>query len=351
MIKLAGVRHRMGAGKETSLEKRQLVIYHSAKGKTQQTVADLLNMKRSTVRDILLCFKKEQRIEKKKRTGRPRKITPREKNIIIRKIQRNPKLSAPILTAEYYDETKKKVHPETIRRVLRDNGYHNRIARRKPYINERNRKRRLQFAKEYIEKPVSWWQDVIFCDESKFKIFGSDGKERVWRKPNTELEVKNLKATVKHGGGNIMVWGCMGAAGVGELVEIETTMDKKLYLSILQNNLSKSAVKLGVKETFKFYQDNDPKHSSFLVQEWLLYNCPHIIKTPAQSPDLNVIENVWDELDRRVRKMPITSRTELRQRLNEEWSKLGAEYTAKLVASMPTRLQAVIDQRGYATKY
>lgn len=341
----------MGKKKETSWEARQLVIWHSAKGKTQQAIADSLHMKRSTVRDILLRFNKEQRIENIPRTGRPRKLTPREERNIVRKVKKNPKVSAPTLTAAYHAETNKQVNPETVRRVLRRAGYNGRIARRKPYINERNRKKRLLFARANVGKKISWWQDVIFCDESKFNVFGSDGMERVWRKPNKELDVKNVKATVKHGGGSIMVWGCIAAAGVGNLVEIDTTMDAKLYLRILQDNLHSSAAKLGLNGSYKFWQDNDPKHSSRLVQEWLLYRCPHIIKTPAQSPDLNVIENVWDELDRRIRKTPISSRTELSRRLQEEWSKIGSEYTAHLVASMPTRLQSVIDQRGYATKY
>nr|XP_033331350.1 putative ankyrin repeat protein RF_0381 [Megalopta genalis] len=46
-------------------------------------------------------------------------------------------------------------------------------------------------------------------DESKFNLFGSDGKRFVWRKPNTELNQKNIIPTVKHGSGHVMVWGCM----------------------------------------------------------------------------------------------------------------------------------------------
>ncbi|GBL81502.1 hypothetical protein AVEN_143760-1 [Araneus ventricosus] len=54
-------------------------------------------------------------------------------------------------------------------------------------------------------------------NESKYNVFGSDGKQMVWRKPNTELEMKNPTPSVKHGGGSQMVWGCMSAVGVGNL--------------------------------------------------------------------------------------------------------------------------------------
>lgn len=52
-------------------------------------------------------------------------------------------------------------------------------------------------------------------DESKFDVFGSDGKIMVWRKVSKELEKKNLWPTVKYSDSGIMVWGCMAASGIG----------------------------------------------------------------------------------------------------------------------------------------
>lgn len=218
-------------------------------------------------------------------------------------------------------------------------------------MNERNRQKRLEFAQNHFFKDNNFWKDVIFCDESKFNVFGTDGLVRVWRKPNREFDVANLKSTIKHGGGSVMVWGCISAAGVGELVFIDTTMNAIMYRNILRENLKKSAAKMGIENSFKFYQDNDPKHRSYLVREWLLYNCAKVLDTPSQSLDLNPIENVWDELDRRVRKTPVTSKTELRQRLQEEWSRIPVDYLQKIIFSMPRRLQCVLDQHGYPTKY
>ncbi|CAH2092269.1 unnamed protein product [Euphydryas editha] len=180
---------------------------------------------------------------------------------------------------------------------------------------------------EYLHKPETWWDDVIFADESKYNVFGSDGRVIVWRKPNEELQPQNLRPTVKHGNGKVMVWGCMGATGVGKLVFIDGIINKESYLNILCQNLKNSANKLGILESFKFYQDNDPKHKSRLVQEWLLYNCPKVLHPPAQYPD-NPIENLWDELDRRIRKHTITSIYELKSTLQEEWHTIPAAYTA-----------------------
>lgn len=55
-------------------------------------------------------------------------------------------------------------------------------------------------------------------------------------KKNCELNPNNLIPTVKHGGGSVMVWGCMSAGGVGKLHFIEGTMNHQTYIAILKNN-------------------------------------------------------------------------------------------------------------------
>ena len=84
------------------------------------------------------------------------------------------------------------------------------------------------------------------------------------------MNTKNLRPTVKHGGGSVMVWGCMSANGTGNLVFIDGILDKYKFLDILKNNLKDSATKLGLLENYYFQQDNDPKHKAKIIQEWLL---------------------------------------------------------------------------------
>lgn len=169
----------------------------------------------------------------------------------------------------------------------------------------------------------------MFSDESKFNIFQCDGRVLVWRRSNTELEERNIVQTIKHGGGGVMVWGCMSSSGVGELVFIENTMDKHVYLNILKQNLKKSAHKLNLEADYYFQQDNDPKHTAYIVRQWIIFNTPHMLATPPQSPDLNPIEHLWSELGRRIKTRHITSKQELKQVLLEEWQKIGPEITKK----------------------
>ncbi|GBN53925.1 Transposable element Tcb1 transposase [Araneus ventricosus] len=138
---------------------------------------------------------------------------------------------------------------------------------------------------------------------------------------------------------------------MGNLVSIENNIDQYKYIIILKENFKISADKLGIQNTFKLNQDNDPKHTALNVRLWLLYSCPKAIKSPPYSPDLNPIENVSHELEKRTRKHDISSKEQLKAVLTEEWNNIEHSYTKILVESMPKRIKCVISAKGYPTKY
>ncbi|GFW15047.1 uncharacterized protein TNCV_983391 [Trichonephila clavipes] len=109
------------------------------------------------------------------------------------------------------------VSAQTVRNIEHSTGLKARSARKKPYISEVNRKRRLEFAMKYKNKPMDFWKKVIFSDESKFEIFTPPSIRKVWRKNKTALETKNVLPTLKYGGGNVMVWGCVAHIGASNL--------------------------------------------------------------------------------------------------------------------------------------
>ncbi|GBN77017.1 hypothetical protein AVEN_57523-1 [Araneus ventricosus] len=94
-------------------------------------------------------------------------------------------------------------------------------------------------------------------------------------------------------------------------------------------------------------------HTALNVCLWCLYNCSQNLKAPPKSPDLNPIEHIWRELEVRVRKHDIKTKSELKTVMMEEWVDIDAEITKKkkLVKSIPKHLKAVVDAKGYPTKY
>jgi hypothetical protein len=87
------------------------------------------------------------------------------------------------------------------------------------------------------------------------------------------------------------------------------------------------------------------------VLEALMINT---IRWPSFSPDLNPIETLWNRMkDWLQEKYPELHRhhTRLRERVIEAWEAIPNEEVIALIHSMPTRCQAVIDARGWYTKY
>ncbi|GBO36848.1 hypothetical protein AVEN_97788-1 [Araneus ventricosus] len=126
----------------------------------------------------------------------------------------------------------------------------------------------------------------------------------------------------------------MSDVGIGNLHFIDGMMDKYMYLDILKQNLKQSAEKMGILPHYKLYLDNDPKHNAHICILWALYYCPQVIRTLAQSPDLNPIENIWDHLNNGIRKFKISNKIELSEKLMFEWDKIEGNVCENLVKSM-----------------
>jgi hypothetical protein len=102
-----------------------------------------------------------------------------------------------------------------------------------------------------------------------------------------------------------------------------------------------------------FQQDNDFKHTSRKATKWFEDNDIQVLSWPAQSPDLNPIEHLWEHLKRQLRKYdnPPRGAHELWDRLVDEWNEIAPEVCQNLIESMPRRIEAVIKANGDHTKY
>lgn len=343
-------------GKRLSFDVLQLIYYNHQLGKSARELSEMFCISRKTIYNVINRAENENRLEPKCGGGPSKKITKRADRVIMRKIHQNPQVSTRTLARELKEECGIVVSHETVRQTILQHKYFSRSARKKPLLSSANVEKRLSFATMLISEPVDYRDDVIFCDETKMMLYYNDGPTIVWRKALTSLEKRNIIPTVKFGKLSVMIWGCISSRGVGDLAFIEDTMDSTQYLQILKRHLVSSATKFGFvtnnKPYFKFYQDNDPKHKEHRVRMWLLYNCGKVMDTPAQSPDLNPIENLWVHLKKKVAKRQPKNRTALKTAILEEWHDIPNNYDlVKLVQSMKKRLQCVIVAKGNHTKY
>lgn len=326
--------------------KLQIVKMHE-KGEAQSVISTRFDINKSVVSRIIKRYRETDTIVGPVRSGRPRKTTGREDNLITRHCQSNPFLSATKIKAELGLQ----ISSRTIQRRLVEKRLYSRRPAIKPLLSKKQRINRLKFAREHLNWTVQKWKTVLFSDESKFNLVDSDGMCRVRRPINKRLDPKYYKTSVKHGGGSVMVWGCFSGYGVGPLHEINGIMDRFGYRDILENVMYPYADE-EMPLRWIFQHDNDPKHTAKVVKSWLQEHNVSVLNWPSQSPDLNPIENLWEILNRRIRNNnKYSTKNELFSALMQAWREIPQDTIQNLLESMPRRCAAIIQNNGYATKY
>ena len=228
------------------------------------------------------------------------------------------------------------------------------MKKKRPLLTKTHKQNRLKWAKEHRTWTIEEWKNVIWSDESAFAVVNGEGREYTWTKDGDVLDDDSVTPTKKFGGGKVMVWSCMTFEGIGFSCKIDDIMDAELYCKILKGELMRSIryYKLDDSEII-FQQDGDPKHTSRLATETLDELGLEVMNWPSQSPDLNPIEHLWKHMkcNLKEKKQIFGSKEELWEALQKELEAENKELCRKLISSMSSRVQAVIQAKGGYTKY
>lgn len=334
-----------------SSAQKQNILSLASNGYSIRHIASKVGVGKSTISRILQDILPTRLVPS---SGCPLKLSTRSQQTIITQITTGKASNAVQATKHINTIISSPVSSETVRRVLRKNSFKAVVKKKKPFLTTRYRKRRLDFALKYKEWTVEDWKRVIWSDETKINRIASDGRQWVWKKAGEGLTEREVQGTVKFGGGNIMVWGCMGWEGVGRLGEVEGKMNAEQYVDILEHNLLPSMEESETPlDDLIFQQDNDPKHTSKRAKRWMEDNNITLLDWPPQSPDLNPIEHLWNHIKRQLCQYPTQAKGvwEIWERVVEVWGKIEPEVCQELIESMPRRIGAVIKAKGGHTKY
>ena len=96
--------------------------------------------------------------------------------------------------------------------------------------------------------------------------------------------------------------------------------------------------------------DITPSHAAKLVKHFLQQEIIDVIKWPAQSPDLNPIENLWHIIGEKVREREPTTLDDLWAKIEQEWKNITPDFCKKLVRSCGRRCSEVIKTKGFHTE-
>ena len=348
------------SGKFSDFDKGRLIGMLES-GIKQKIVCEKFNLPKSTVSRWWKEFKEFGSLKQKKGSGRTKKHDIRTEKALVRNVLRS-KSGAVSKVAKYMRDTGSLlVSNPTAKRMMHNQKFVARKKTFKPFLTDKHMQKRKLYGHDKLLWTEDDWKKVLFTDETKVNLFGSDGMQWYWSKPeetlNKQLTRRAIKPTKKHGGGSVHIWGCFGFKGVGFCCRYDGGMNAELYLQILGGEMLDSiphCIPVEHQDDWFLMHDNAPCHRARIVENWLEQNGIRTLDHPAQSPDLNPIENLWSICKQKLygRKKGYNSKEEAFDAFTDIFNNEIKETTCqKLVKSLVKIISAVWKSNGLSTKY
>ncbi|GFW02348.1 transposable element Tcb2 transposase [Trichonephila clavipes] len=295
---------------------RGRIIGKIEEGRKITDVAREFDIAHSFVSRLWKSFKTTGVCSRRHGRGRVRSTTPAEDRYIVLSAKRNRRTTAQQVANQFLAASGKQISRKTDASRLRGGG----LYARRPVVcvplTRQHRTARLQWCREHHNRTEKDWACVLFSDESRFSLSSDCRRKLIWRESGTAYRPENIQEKDRYPTCSIMVWAGIIINGRTRLhVVADGTMTGQRYIDevlLPHVRLFRGAVGLSGREGIQR-----------LV--W-----------PARSPDLNLIENVWDALGRQVagRNYPPTNKNILIRALTEEWDKLPQQLLDNVVQSM-----------------
>uniref|UniRef100_A0A3P9IV90 Paired domain-containing protein n=1 Tax=Oryzias latipes TaxID=8090 RepID=A0A3P9IV90_ORYLA len=165
-------------GKELFQNRRKETISLNKKGEDYKKISKGLHISQNTIAKVIEKFKKDGSATILQRPlACPWKPTPRQERLLMRRFEENRHASSLQLVESQTEVT--------------------------------------LLLKPMHKKKHYYWYSVLWSTETKITVFGTNSFKTIWRRKGEDFRKKCLVPIVKHGGGRVMMWGCMSAAGVG----------------------------------------------------------------------------------------------------------------------------------------
>ena len=213
------------------------------------------------------------------------------------------------------------------------------VAMRRTPIQESHRQPRVERAKSHLQWSVRDWSKVLWCDEKSWLL---SNRGRVWIfRPAGEHQNPDFQIHERKIPGSIRTWACFGNGRRGAFAFYDGSMTADKYLDVLRKHAIPAARRL-CGRWWWLQDDGDGAHRAEVVCDWKKAMRLRSLPWPASSPDLSLIENVWNIWRQRVQDRCPRTIAEMRRYIREEWDELSPERLQNLVSDMPLRCKQVI---------
>jgi hypothetical protein len=348
--------------KDLSPQSRGKIIGAYIAGARPSAISRLFSTPDSTIRTTLSMASIRPHGLSLPKPGRPIKYSVQDERSVLRFIRLNPQTK--------YNAIKEvcglTISHSTIKRILRKNNILTWRAKKRPQLTEALAAKRLAWALDRKDWPKEAFYTHMWSDE--YSVERCKGKEQAWCFGSPKDKWKPGFVTTYHKGKDIsvMVWGCFwyenGAIQPSDLYIMDRDFESKKhgysarsYLAVLDNNLP-----FCWSPGLVFMHDNASIHTAYAVRDWFTDMAIPLADHPPFSPDLNPIEHLWWHLKNHVLKLypELTNMgtgeediQALERALVEAWKAIPSEIFQACIDSMPERVAAVIEAKGWHTKY
>ena len=331
---------------------RGRVIAWVQDGVSLRQVATRLRVSISVISRLIQRVNATGSAQERPRSGRPRATNAREDRFIHRQALQSRSAPANRIRTRLRAATRVNISCQTIRRRLHEFGPNARRPEVRQRLTPAHKAARLAFCRRHVRWTRQQWANVLFSNESRFSLHHNDGRIRVWRRPGERLLDAAVREVVPFGGGSVMVWGAFSLNHRTPLYHVQGNLTAIRYRDEILRPLALPT--LQQMEPHAVYQDDNARpHRALLVQNFMQQAGINRMDWPACSPDLNPIENLWDELQRRVRDNhpPLGDAQQLFQMLQAEWQGMLQRVFTNLMNSTRSRCTECQDNRGGHTRY
>ena len=313
-------------------------------GLSIRRIAMDLKLSKSTIEYML-----KTNSERKKKRGRKRSIGKRTERRMNRTVTRLLTSGEKVTARKVKEKCELEVNVRTVQRTLHRIGLKYAKAKKKITLTKKHKGARLESAKRWLTKHVDI-KKVIFTDGKRFKFDGPDG----WSRRDEPVVLNKRQMGGGGGGGGVMVWGMIFANGNIWLEWLKGRQNSKSYKQLL-NEKALPRIRREMGNDFVLQQDNCSIHVSKLMKEWMAKVNMTTLEWPARSPELNLIENVWEMLAQLVYDGPeITKEAQLWERIlgaKKQLIETRRDVIVHMFDHYDERLIKVIEKKGDITDY
>lgn len=304
---------------------------------------DEILVSKQGVRQFLKRYSHSGTIARKPGSGLPPKLSPAIQKLIEEAMRNDDETTATQLQAILANHGVY-VSLATIVRNRVQLGWIYRGSAYCQLIRNANKAARLQWAQANLQDS---FDNVIWSDETTVQL--ENHRRYCYRK---EGEKPRPKPRPKHPV-KVHVWAGISKKGPTPVCIFEGIMAAPLFCEILQRTLIPFLHKtFPHPAVHRFMQDNDPKHTSRAAQEFYAQSGINWWRTPAESPDLNPIENLWHELKEYIRReVKPATKGDLVRGINAFWASVDENKCCHYINHLGKVIPRVIEVNGEATGY